>query len=390
MAIKKKKSIRNPFDRMYRVFSNNISLQEVSIDIIGSYASRYDDSVTKDLDRLLKEKFKENKGKKAKSITLTPDEVDKLIILVKKHPDQSYLFSKNTLVSIVSVLDTLTARLFEFYFSKNPSQLSIENQSLTFSELKEIEDVSQAERYLVNREVELLLIQKGFRERLKILKDVLGIDLPQKTEIISELSKLIKIRNLIVHNEGKADANFVKLYGIEGVKVGDSIKVSKEYLVESLYLVYFFGSFLLQEAQLKFSTDKIKSDEFIINDVVHRLVKKCNYTYIGQIYTYVKEKPLDQINQKMAIVNYCIGLKKKGIEISKIKVILDKEDWSAVPHDFLMSIAALKDDDVNFYKYLELSIKNKIVGKSELEEWEIFSFYRKKTKFKTIVSKSLK
>lgn len=390
MANKKTNNIRNPFDRMYHVFNNNISLQEVSIDIIGSYASRYDDSVTKDLERILSEKFKDNKGKKAKSITLTADELDKLVNVAKKQPAQSNLFSKNTLVSIVSVLDTLTARLFEFYFTKNPSQLSIENQSLTFSELKEIEDVTQAERYLVSREVELLLIQKGFKERLKILKDILGIDLPQKNTIVSELLKLIKIRNLIVHNEGKADSNFVKLYGTDGVKVGDSIKVSKDYLIDSLYLVYFFGSFLLQEAQLKFSKEKIKSEEFIINDVIHRLVKKCNYTYLGQIYTYVKEKPLDQINQKMAIINYCIGLKKKGTDTSKIIVILDKEDWSAVPLDFLMSIAVLKDDEESFYKYLEQAIKNKIVGKPELEEWEIFSFYRKKRKFKSIISSNLK
>ncbi len=384
---KESKRGANPFSRMHRVFEKNILLQEVSIQIIGSYASRYDDSVLNEWKNIIDEKIKASEKNKKKTITFTVSELGKIEAVTKKHPQQSELFLKNTLVSIVSTLDTLTARLFEFYFTKNPSKLSIENQSLTFSELKNIVDIAQAEKYLVNREVELLLIQKGFKDRLKILKEVLDIGITNEKLRINALLKLVKIRNLIVHNEGKADADFIKMYGIEGMKIGDLIKVSKEYLLESLYLVYFIGSYLLQEAQLKYSSDSLKSEDYIINNVMHWFIKNNNYNYLGQIYAYSKERKLDQINEKMIVINYCIGLKKQGKDLDKIDFFLKKEDWSAVTLEFKMSLAVLREDDISFYSILEKMLKTKIIGQDELVDWEIFLFYKKRKRFKMLVKK---
>ena len=108
---KKKEKIENVFELMHKIFESNISLHEVSIDIVGSYASKYDRSVFDEVLKGLKPKIKTNKGKKEK-FSFSDSDISLFLNAAKKYPAQSELFAKNTLVSIVSTIDILFARIF--------------------------------------------------------------------------------------------------------------------------------------------------------------------------------------------------------------------------------------------------------------------------------------
>ena len=236
-----------------------------------------------------------------------------------------------------------------------------------------------------------MLLQKGLKGRLKILGDDLGLDFKKaNNNFLEEFKKLIKIRNLIVHNEGLADSDFVILYGENKIKKGDSIKIESKYLTDSLALVYFIGCYVLQEMQLKTSGNSLKSEDFVIVNPMHRLLKNGQYRFLRSIYDYGLEVKMDGISRKMIIINYCIGLKKQNIDKKHIERVLNEEDWSVLSLDFEMALSVLKGDDNKFYDILEILIKNKEIGKHELQEWELFSFYKKKTRFKALQKKVLK
>ena len=385
-ALKKiKPKNRNIFARMHRVFEKNISLHEASIDVVGSYASKYDHKVHEVMDALFKKFDSQMKKSRKKSIVLSNTDFKKLMDASKKHPYQSELFIKNTFVSVLTTLDALFAKLFEYYYTENTSRLSPDNKTLTFGELKDLSNVAEAEKYLIRREVDMLLLRSGFKEKIKILTDDLGIDFPNKTEHVNFLLKAVKIRNLIVHNEAKIDSDFLKHYASDKAKVGDNLKISKEYLVDTLLLVYFIGGYILQAAQLKYSREPIGTDEYILNDAMHRLLKHRSYKFLRSLYDYAKSHNLDSQNHKMVVINYCIGLKKQGKDEDHIQQVLKEEDWTSVSADFRMALAALHGDDEGFYKYLSQLIKTKHLSTMEIDEWEIFTFYNKKKKFKDLV-----
>jgi hypothetical protein len=376
----------NIFAKFFKIFESNIALHRVSIDTIGSYALRYDKSVIEKVTKKINSNLKNRIKGKSQKITITDEEVDLIIEARKKHPKQGELFAKNTLVSIVSTLDILFARIFEFYYTNNPSKLSLDNKNITFSELKSIKKVEEAQKFLINREVDLLLLQKGIKERFDILKDELGIIIPDNAEYIKELKKLVKMRNLIVHNEGRADGDFVSHYGEGKLKEDEFLKVEQEYLKDAVELVYFVGSYILQIAQKNLSKNPILTSDYIINDVMHDLLQKDQYNLMRPIYDYaIIEGNLDDINKKMIIVNYCIALKKQGKANDHIEKVLDKEDWTSSREDFKMAHSALKGNREEFYRQLANLIKTKKVFKDQLEDWQLFTFYRKDPKFKELL-----
>ncbi|MFA5841628.1 MAG: hypothetical protein WC835_01530 [Candidatus Paceibacterota bacterium] len=336
---------------------------------------------------MLEKKFKVRE--KPKKITLSDYEARMFADAFKKHPKQGELFARNTLVSMVSTLDTLFSKLFEYYYTEHPSKLSIENKQITFSELKSIKKIEEAQKFLISREVEILLLKNGFKERLKILKEDLGISIPEDSQHIKDIKKLVKIRNLIVHNEGRADEEFVSLYGDGKIKKGELIKVGQKYLADALNLVYFVGSYILQIAQIKLSSGQIKTEDFILNDATHLLLKKEQYTFLRPMYEVAIGGGLDDLNQKMIVINYCIGLKRQGKTAEHIGKVLEVEDWSSAPDYVEMALEALRGNEDNFYVILNKLIKNKTISKDELSEWEIFCFYKKKPKFKIIQKKLL-
>lgn len=375
-------TISNPFKRIQRIFENNIFLREVSIKEVGRYAQKYDKKTLGKMKDALNKKLKNRKGK----ARLSNEDLKIIQETLKKHPAQSDLFTKNTLVSIVSTLDVLFVELFKFYYKKFPEKLSLENQTIRFKDLKNITKIEDAQNFLITREIETILVQEGIASRLNTLSHSMGFDISPIDKSLADVKKLVKIRNLIVHNDGIADSEYNHKYGDKENKVGDKIRLSHKYLTDSLYLVYFLGTYILQGAQLHFS-EKIESREFLLNNVLHELIKNGQHGFSRHVYDFALNNKIDSLNKKLITINYCIGLKKQGKTVEHIQKVLNLEDWSIKKEDFEMCKAALLEKHADFYFNLERLIKDKKITKNEIDDWIVFHFYKNKPRFKSLVKK---
>ncbi|OGI86624.1 hypothetical protein A3A05_03550 [Candidatus Nomurabacteria bacterium RIFCSPLOWO2_01_FULL_41_12] len=378
----------DPFRRMQSIFENNIFLHEVSIKEIGKHAQKYDNENINPLMEILKNKIGKGKKGNKKKIKFSKKElsgVHKVFEnIIKTQPLQGHLFSKNTIVSMVSTLDILLSKLFSFYYEKNPKKLSLENQSIKFGELENIENIEEAQKFLINREIESLLIEEGLNRKLQVLKKDMGLNLDSINKNLEELKKLIKIRNLIVHNEGQMDREYIKKYGDKTSELNKNIIVTDKYLNDSLFLLYFIGTYIIQEAQFSFS-EEIKKKNFLLINPMHYLVKHEQYHLLRSIYDFVLNPKISASERKYIVINYCIGLKKQGRKLEDIEKVLMLEDWSLTRDDFEMCKSALLDKDQEFYKYLKKVIKAKEIGLEEINTWAIFTFHKDKQEFKSIV-----
>ncbi len=384
-ARKKKRKIRiNTFESLYRYLCKNIELRQVSVETVGGFASKYDKKYNEERKSIYKKIVKQKR-------TPTYKDMKSLVRLQKKHPAQEMLFSRNTITSTVSVIDFVFGQVLRNYYERNPERLSSENRTISYGELKKQDSVKNALDHMISREIDQILLREGVQSRLKILKDELELVVPQKTEHVNKFYKLIKIRNLIVHNSCQADSEYSKKYSDKTkVKVGDSIHLNKDYLHDALATALFFCGVILQSAQLKFPEKNVTGGSYIMNDVMHELLKIDQFDYVNEIYKLADELELDDLNQKMIIVNYCIGLKKQGKTARKIEKELDKHDWSLIEpeSDFQLALFALKGQDKDFYKLLETLIKKKKIKEEEILDWQIFSLYNRKTKYREILKKT--
>lgn len=373
------------FHKLYKFTERNLGLVKISLNTVGTSAEKYDKKYLKQREDL----FKRISSKSS----ITERDIFELIELNEKHPAQLMLFTRNTITSIVNIIDSVFAEILKFYYKTNPEKISGENKSISIKDLETLDNLKEAKEFLVNREIDKLLLHKGIQERLKEFRDI-GLMIPTKTDHIHELNKLIKIRNLVVHNACQVDKDFEKKYATKDEKVGDSIELTKEYLAESLSVALYFCGVLIQSAQIELVKDKKDDNEHFLHDVTHKLLKEEKYQYLDEIYklVFVDEMNIDDINKKIITINYCIGLKKQNKTQNRIDKELDKQDWTSVQDetDLQMCLHALKGEDKKFYDTLDILIERKKISQTELLDWEIFKLYSRKKKYREIVKKQIK
>lgn len=370
--------------RLFNIFEDNIALHEVSIDTLGKYAENYDKRVIETMIA----KIEASKLKKRKRISTGElyEELAQFMDFVEKRPRQAKLFAKNTLVSIISTFEHLLADLLRVYFTTFTDRLSLDNKSMSYEELKDLGSIEDAKRHLIEREVQLLLISEGLKEKIKRITSELGQNaIPQ--DYFARLSKIIKIRNLIVHNEGKADKDYVKRFGDGKIQEGDILPVSKDELTQALSLVYFLGSILIQDTQINFSKGEQEGYGYVLNSAIHRMVKKRDFDHIRHAFDYAKSSKMGDVNKKRIVINYCIALKQQERSLNNIEKVLNTEDWSTARGDkkFKMVLHAIRDEHALFYQELETLTKHDQIDLLSLDTWAIFDFYKRQKRFKALV-----
>lgn len=380
-----KSSVRPKKDRfrlLYEFTEKNLGLISSSILVLGATAEKYDLKVREENQVLLKTIIKKKK--------ITEKDIFDLNQMRTKHPAQFMLFTRSTITSVVSVMDTVFAKILKYYYTTNPTKISDENKTISIKDLESLESVEEAKKFLIQREIDKALLHKGIQERLKVFKEI-GLTVPTKSEHLYELNKLIKIRNLIVHNSSQCDTEYEKKYAKKGEKNGDALILDKDYLQEAIAVTLYFCGVLIQSAQVKLLKDDTGKNKHFIHDVAHKLLKDGRYHFLAEMYDSIESLGIDDINKKIIVINYCIGLKKQGKSQAKINKELDRYDWSLVQEetDLQMCLHALRGDDVKFYITLENLIKRKKVDQSDLLDWEIFKLYSGNARFRQIVRKEL-
>ncbi len=364
------------FKRLYKVLKNNIVLREISVDEIGAYSEEYDKKHRLNWDKLI------IRLKKKKQ--LTKNDIINLTEMSQKHPHQHNLFKRNTIVSIVTVIDEVFSEILRHYYLNHQTKLPLEEIKISFNELDNFTDVKEIKNHLIGREINNILFKEGVKNRLKFFKKELNLKVPESTEHINEFNKLIKLRNLIVHNSCVADKEYIKKYGNKEVGEGE-IDITEEYLHEALMVCFYICGFILQSAQIMMHKKHLKSGDYFLNELAHELLKKRKFSYLSEVYKISQDLELDEVNKKMIAINYCLGLKLQKKSSESIEKVLGSYDWSAVGLTLELGLHALRDQDELFYEKLSKEIKDKNLGISEIREWAIFGLYNNKKKYRGII-----
>jgi len=314
-----------------------------------------------------------------------------LKLLRKKSPIQSLLLRQGALINLTIYFETLLSDLLHIYYSLFPAALPADDRVLSLADLREIGSITDAEKYLVDKEVDGIL-----RENTKTQFDYFSKKLKVNIEVLakhsSELFEIFQRRNIVVHNQGIVNKIYLQNVSkeiVEKQKIvdGSTIKVSEEYLNKAIDYIFLCGIILIQQCWRKWRKEELDlADSALIDATFESLIEK-RYDIVNEIAGYAKDVNFEiDRSRRVVTINHAIALKQLH-EAEKMEEVLSKHDWSSCSIEFEVALCALRNEEKKLVELLSRAIPAKAIKQDYLLDWPLFMEFRNSPEFEEFMVK---
>ena len=279
-----------------------------------------------------------------------------------------------------------------FWYLKNNPDSAPKDKVLTFAEILQLNSLEEAQKKVIDKEVEEFLKNKDIDQQLRYLKDELKADLSSHVHVLSDLKESILRRHAIVHAGGVVTGEYlrrvkkIKSLSIEMPKEGEMLPLKATY-VKNAWLNFFgCGVILLHlvaknySRSIKSKEDEDRADSFLLNAAFSN-IENFQYESANIILEYAfKHRLVKDTSNLIVKINLAQTLKWQGNE-KACKEILDEQDWSACNTTFQLCEAALREDIEKFKKLLSTVALEKKISITEVYDWPVFKKMREVPEF---------
>lgn len=291
------------------------------------------------------------------------------------------------LISFVNEYDAFLRRLISLLHQHEPKLLKASERSLTISELMEFENFEEAQRFLIECEVESVL-RKSHLEHFKWIEGRFGIELRKGLDRLPLFVELTERRNLFVHTDGVVSTQYMKICGQNGVDlgqthVGDILEVNQDYLIEAYKCLYEFSVKLSQVLSRKLFPQRLEEADEVLQGISYELLTEDKNDLATRLLTFavdVLPRHSSEVNRRIYIINLAQALKFSGDEDAAQKR-LDGEDWSACGINFKMCVQVLKDEFEEACTTMREIGDSGPIKQQDYLEWPLFREFRRQDEF---------
>lgn len=296
----------------------------------------------------------------------------------KKFKQDKILYS-GTLMLLVVYFEEMISKMLLTDLLKYP-RIKIEENSITFEELKDLGSIDEAKKYLIEKEVNIIMKENcdyWFNEHIKKL---LKLKLNNYHKNKAKFNEIMARRNLLVHNEGIVNKYYLNRVGKDNIysaKMGENLQVDNVYIKEALEIFEEIGIGVLVELYLKEPISD-RDVDFLFNMTTNDYLFKDNYKIALVIYELLLDsKKIKGELKKYCELNYWQCHKWLGITNDKIKEF-EKEDYSIYDASLKLGGFALQEKYDEFYEAFN---NQNCISLEQLKEWPIFKLMRKDDRF---------
>jgi hypothetical protein len=320
------------------------------------------------------------------------DRVLRLAQKVSRTPPQSgAILRRGTLLTAVSHLEVVLARLIHTYYKKYPHALDASKRKLSLADLREIGSIDAAEDYLLNKRIDSLL-RKGLPAVLLFFTNRLKIDLKFFDEFKPRIMETLQRRHLLVHNGGLVNQQYLDrvpedLLKEYALKLGDQISISDQYLRRAIDRIHLTGVILIQQCWRNWSRKELETADADLNTHTYHSIVEERYKLAQHFGEYAQQLTSLKNAAKMnALLNLAQAYKWAG-ENDKCNAVIEKNDWSGCGLAYKLAILAIKDDVQGFVGLLPLAAAANEIDLGHYQEWPIFKKMREVAEVRQIASK---
>uniref|UniRef100_B8HNJ5 Uncharacterized protein n=1 Tax=Cyanothece sp. (strain PCC 7425 / ATCC 29141) TaxID=395961 RepID=B8HNJ5_CYAP4 len=303
---------------------------------------------------------------------------------LSKRLNQIGLLYQNALISLVSAAEWFLSQLLHHYFDLYPDAAGVRDRSLTLSDLQAIGSIEDARTYLIELKIEELM-RGSFNDWVHFLKNTLKLQIDYLSVEEGRLTEVYQRRNLLIHNGGvvnKIYMNKVPSSVRPGLKLGDSIKISQEYLDEAIDRFERFFLLVALELWKKIAQNDIDRAQIVTEIALRHLGEERWHIAEGLNLFLVNDKKLPERERLIGKINYWQSLKWAN-QFEKVRQEIENEDFSAKDEVFTLAKAALLDDERRFLELLPKLLEVGKVTETDLYEWPLFRSMRETDGFKS-------
>lgn len=332
---------------------------------------------------------------KGKSVNISFEKQDKdfnkALLKMMKTNYQKELLYKSSLISLTSTAEWFIYQLFHQYYNLYPFPLEHKDKFFSLDDLKEFTTIEDAKNFLISTKVDKIMRQ-GFEEWYESLKkqEVFGLKLKQVEKYKNDLTEIFQRRHLLVHNGGIANEFYLQKVAAEktkGVKKGENIFLSKEYIESAIDTIEFCFLLISFELWQKIDKDNIEKRCDVINDFILDYIENEKYKNAENLANfYCAEKGLKEHFTLVGQLNYWQSIKWQG-RFNDIKQEVMQADYSAKEALFKAGYYAICDNKDLFFINLDEALKNKKLKIEDAKTWPIFKEMRKEKEFEELITK---
>jgi hypothetical protein len=298
------------------------------------------------------------------------------------------MIESSLFLGMFSAYDAFSGDLLTAIYLKKPDLFQKVNRSVPVSEILQFKSFEDLRESVLQGEVESFR-RKSYVEQFDDLQVTFGIEL-KTFEHWPHFVECGQRRNLMTHCGGIVSEQYLKICAKEGYKftesvcVGDRLKLGAPYFMSSCELMMEVGLKLGQTLWRKLFPDELSEAEDHLNNVIYNDCLR-NERWKRAItfgnFAVTQKKFSGDVNYKIAIVNYVIGLKFAGTS-DKATAVLAGLDWSGAGNDFKLAKAVLLDDYDTAASIMKMIGKRgQFIIEHAYHEWPLFHEFRKSDQF---------
>lgn len=292
--------------------------------------------------------------------------------------NQKNILGDSMLIMMLSSYEYTIANIFKILMHKFPN-VYLEEKTLTYSELIKINsDIDEIKKKLVDRVTDEFM-RKPLKEWYDHFKIKHGVDVLIECDSFDEFREVYYRRNVIVHNQGKVNENYIK--EIKGNHfIGDRLFVDKEYFKNASNII------LIMIYQTIWSIKKVFVDSSA--DLIQYMYEQGYEYMVNQNWkvstfifkTIMNNDDIMKYDRMCYRVNYWVSI-KNSLGIENIVDEIKDTDFSDLNEIFIIAKNALLDDYTELTKLLEEHI-NVLIPANYIKEWPLFLQYRETEEYK--------
>lgn len=206
-----------------------------------------------------------------------------------------------------------------------------------------------------------------------------------------DFSKACRIRNIIVHNDGKIDQKFIDIinkYQIaeEECYVGMKYILTEEKFKSLILSIFQFGFELGYSIWMKYSTENDQQYQYLSKELSNQLFHIKEYALLIKIIKFVLDVDRNiNIDQKKDIMLKIAQCYKWNGNAELCNTTLDSFDWSGSDESIYLAIDVLKDNFDEAYEHMKKIGKNhQTITAHTYRNLTLFNKIRNEDKFSSV------
>lgn len=296
---------------------------------------------------------------------------------------------KSLFTQIFSEFDAFIGALLKILYSEKPELLKTISREITFENLSKYNSVEAIKQEMLEKQIDAFR-RDSYVEQFAAMESKFDIKLREFNEW-GEFVELSQRRNILVHNGGKVNDQYLKVCENQGFKfdnkplVGELLKPSVKYFNRAILVMSKVAFMLTHTLWRKLFPHEIEKAHTAVNNTLYELLKEKRWETSAEIAKFSLSnqmtKKINDLELRLRTVNAAIASKFSENNAAVMNYI-NSLDWTSSNKDFKLAIAVLEDKYADAARIMkEIGKNGDLIRQFSYHDWPLFHIFRDTPEF---------